>query len=102
MNLRALVSNLEMGQMTYTQSLAAEEHVCDARILYLDTSLLAEVESDITHICLHLLKCKLDAVVVLILDSVVRRELDEVVGIQCNNLREKIAALKGQVFDDKV
>jgi len=58
--------------MTYTQSLSTEKHVCDARILYLDTSLLAEVESDITHIGLHLLKCKLDAVVVLVLDSVVR------------------------------
>ena len=59
--------------MTYTQSLSTEEHVSDPRILQLgNTSFLAEVESDITHICLHLLKCKLDAVVVFVLDSVVR------------------------------
>ena len=60
-----------------------------------NTSLLAEVESDITHICLHLLKYKLDAVVALVLDSGVRRELDKVVGFQCNDSQEKIAALKG-------
>lgn len=32
-NLRASVSNLEIGQMTYTESLSTEEHVSDARIL---------------------------------------------------------------------
>ena len=92
-----------MGRLTYTQSLSTEEHICDARILQLgNTSLLSEVESDITHICLHLLKCELDAVVVLVLNSGVRRELDKIVGFQCNDSREKIAALKGQVLDDKI
>jgi len=52
---------------TYTQSCFTKVHIHNARICQLgDTGLLVEVESDITHICLHPLKCKLDVVVLVL------------------------------------
>lgn len=67
---------------TYGQATSTKKDIGDTTVAQLgDTTLLLEVEHDITHVSLDLTKCQGKAMTILVLDGVVGRELDEVVGL---------------------
>lgn len=85
------------------QTIPADENIGDTRVHNLgETSLLAVVDRDVPHVRLHLGELEHKFVMVLIGYRVVGTELQEVVCIKRNDIREQIAALKSQVLDDKV
>ena len=89
--------------MTYSETLSAENNIREPRVAELrDTGLLAEVESDIAHVRLHLAERESEFVVVLVLDRRIWRELDEVVGLERDDVREQVAAREREVLDDEV
>ena len=88
---------------THAQSLATQQNISDTRILHLGhASLLPVVERDVPHVSLHLLQRQADAVMVVVGDGVVRRELDKVVGLELDDVGEEVAALEGEVLHDEV
>ena len=60
------------------------------------------VERDVPHVSLHLLQRQADAVMVVVGDGVVRRELDKVVRLELDDVGEEVAALEGEVLHDEV
>ena len=85
------------------ETMPTKEHVRDTRVAQLrEAALLAEVERDVAHVRLNVAERKRELVVVLVLDGVVRRELDEVVRLHGDDVGEDVAALEREVLDDEV
>jgi len=85
------------------ETFAAEEDVCETRVLDLrDAGLLLEVEGNITHIGLDLAESEGEVVVVFIGDGRVRRDDDMVVRLDLDGVGEQVASLEGKVLDDQV
>jgi hypothetical protein len=104
------------------ETLAAEEHIREARVLELrEAGLLAEPERDVTHVglalsadvideeamkprqdAMYLAESKRELVVRLVADSLVRREPKEVVRIHADQVREEVAAGEREVLNDHV
>ena len=88
---------------TYGETLATEEHVCETLVGELgEAGLLAEVERDVAHVRLDLAERERELVVRLVADGAVRRELDKVVRVHGDDVREDVAALEREVLDDEV
>ena len=84
-------------------TMTAKEHVGQARVRQLgDAGLLAEVERDVLHVRLDLAERERELVVVLVADRVVRRELDEVVGLHRDDVWEQVRTGQREVLDDNV
>lgn len=84
-----------------TDTLAGDDDICNSAVGNLGPSLLpSECERDISNVGLDLRKTKSESVVVDVhglVDVVVRRELELVVGLEFNNVREEVGARQDQV-----
>lgn len=85
------------------EAFAAEEDVCETRVLDLgDTALLLEVEGDVAHVGLDLGEGEGEVVIVLVGDGGVGRDDDVVVRLDLDGVGEQVASLERQVLDDEV
>lgn len=85
------------------QTLTTEQDVRQPRVLELrQTALLVKVERNIAHIGLDVSKRQREVVALVVADGSVRRELDIVVRLDFDDVREQVLALEGEVLDDEV
>ena len=85
------------------QTLSPKEDVSETGIAELgEPVLLLEVERDVLHVSLDLGERDREVMVTLVGDGVVRRELEEVVGLERDDVGEEVLALEGEVLDDEV
>lgn len=100
---RALVLLRARQMHGRSEALAAEEHVRETRVAQLrEAGLLAEPEGDVAHVRLDLAERERELVVLLVLDGLVGRELEEVVRLERDDVREEVPAGERQVLDDEV
>ena len=86
-----------------SKALAADNDVRETRVGDLrEAGLLAEPEGDVAHVRLDLAEREGELMVVLVLDRLVRRELEEVVGLERDDVREEVAAGEREVLDNEV
>jgi len=87
--------------LTYRHPFSSKKDVCQSRIYHFGYAcLLSEVERHIPHISLHLAEREGKLVVMFIRYSVVRAELDEVMGLERNEVGENIAPRKCKVLNN--
>lgn len=67
-----------------------------------ETRLLLEVEADLSSIQLDLTEVQSELVVALVGDPSVRRELEEVVRLELDNVGEDVGSLENQVLDHEI
>ena len=104
-----------------SETMPAKEHVRNTRVAQLgEAALLAEVEGNVAHVSLNLAECERELMATLIpkqlrkdmrgddekkglvLYGVVRRELEEVVRLNRDEVREQVAPTEREVLDDEV
>jgi len=95
------VSRHEMS--SGSQARATDQNICNTRICYpREAGFLAEVERNLTHVCLDLGEREGKFVVMFIRDGVIGAELHIVVRLDGNDVWEQITTLKRQVLDNEV
>lgn len=90
-------------KQTHANTFTANRDIRQSRIReFGNSTLLLEVERNITHVRLDLTKVEGNIVGAVVVDDIIRAELEVVLGLHADDVGEQILSRQSEVLDDKI